>query len=357
MSAGSSELALCICAVATPVSSSTVDIVTVRHNVQVTSWIEGSLGKLKCAAKIDYITIHTPGRTKLPPMDGKAIWSRKHHGKRLTVHDTTAADIDALVATFGNARLIELEVAIDIRPPRGTPPEQCDAIVKAVMVDIFARGLEPSAGSSMVPGFRAFYRRLDKGYLVRPFNLGLPRATDQLLHGGRNDAAQVKGYWKRRDQGAPLAPEKQSARIEVRLGSEGLFGHDLLNLTDLNGFRFRKKLMPYFWHVRGTARLKPASLKARTPLMAVLSAKSDEYDQAAFNQAGVGAFGRDGKRSQSAARLLRNTPVNNRLGQALLRLERQFHKNKFVRADLSEFWGNPGPMRFRADMRQSRMTI
>lgn len=315
-----------------------------------------SLDAISVGAKIDYITIHTPGRTKLPPMDGRAIWSRKHHGKRLTVHDATAADIVALVAAFGNARLIELEVAIDIRPAKGTPPEQCDAIVKAVMVDIFARGLEPSAGGGMVPGFRAFYRRLDKGYVVRPFNLGLPRATDQLLHGGRNDAAQVKSYWKRRDQGAPLPPDKQSARIEVRLGSEGLFGHDLPTLTDLNGFRFRKKLMPYFWHFRGTARLKPASPKARTPLMAVLSAKSDEYDQAAFKQAGVGAFGRGGKRAKSAVRLLRNTPVNNRLGQALLRLERQFHKDKFVRADMAEFVGAPMPARISPDLGQSRMT-
>lgn len=193
------------------------------------------------------------------------------------------------------------------------------------MVDIFARGLDPSAGGGMVPGFRAFYRRLDKGYMVRPFNLGLPRATDQLLHGGRNDAAQVKGYLKRRDQGVTLAPHRQSARIEVRLGSEGLFGHDLVTLTDLNGFRFRKRLMPYFWHVRGTARLKPASPTARTTMMALLSAKSDEYDQVEFQRAGVGAFGRGGKRAQSSVRLLRNTQVNNRLGQALLRLERQFH--------------------------------
>lgn len=319
--------------------------------------VPASLNSCRLSAKIDYITIHTPGRTKLPPLNGKPIWPRRHYGERLTVHDATAADVDALVATFGPARIFELEIAIDHRPARGTPPEHCEAILKTVMVDIFARGLDPRAGGSMVAGFRAFYRRLDKGYLVRPFNLGLPRATDQLLHGGRNDAAQVKGYWKRRDQGATLAPKKQSARIEVRLGSEGLFGHDLLTLTDLNGFQFRKKPMPYFWHVRGTARLKPASLKARTPLMAVLSAKSAEYDQAAFNQSGVGAFGRGGKRSQSAVRLLRNTPVNNRLGQALLRLERQFHKDKFVRPDLIEFWGNPGPARLLADIEQSRMTI
>lgn len=79
------------------------------------------LSKVLLNAKIDYITVHMRGRTQLPPLNGKPIWSRKHHGKRLSVHDATAADIDALVATFGNARLIELEVAIDIRPARGTP--------------------------------------------------------------------------------------------------------------------------------------------------------------------------------------------------------------------------------------------
>lgn len=309
------------------------------------------------AAKIDYITIHTPGKVKLPALDGKPIWPRKHHGRRLTVHDATAADIDALIATFGAARLIELEIAIDLRPAGWVPAPECEVRLKAVMVDLFARGLEPSAGEGMSNTFRVFYRRLEAGYMVRPFNLGLPRPTDQQLHGGRNDAAQVKGYLKRRDQGKVLPPEKQVARVEVRLGSEGLFGHDLVTLTDIKGFRFRKKLMPYFRHVGGTARPRRRR-KANAPvtMLDVLYAKAHQYDQEQFDRTGVGAFLRGGKRAGQGARLLRDIPVNNRLGQALTRLEQRFGKTKFVRPARLIFDENPGRERLYGDPGQSRMT-
>ncbi len=183
---------------------------------------------LRFSAKIDYITIHTSGKIKLPHLDGKPKWPRPHHGNRLTVHDATAADISAMVATFGPARLIELEIAIDVRPGLSVPVDEREGMLRSIMVNIFARGLEPSGGLGMLTKFRAFYRRLDSGYQVQPFNLALPRATDQQLHGGRNDAVQVKGYLKTRDQGIALPPSQQVARVEVRMGSEGLLGHDLL---------------------------------------------------------------------------------------------------------------------------------
>ena len=67
------------------------------------------------------------------------------------------------------------------------------------MVDMFARGLEPSAGPDMAKGFRAIYRHRGGFGTVRPFNRRLPLATDQQLHGGRGDAVQVKAYLKTRD--------------------------------------------------------------------------------------------------------------------------------------------------------------
>jgi hypothetical protein len=278
---------------------------------------------LRFNAKIDYITIHTNGKISLPDLDGKPKWPRAHHGNRLTVHDATAADINALVAIFGPARLIELEIAIDVRPALNVPIDDREELLRSIMVNVFARGLEPSGGLGISKKFRAFYRRLDKGYRVQPFNLGLPRATDQQLHGGRNDAVQVKGYLKTRDQDAALPRSQQVARVEVRLGSEGLLGHDLVTLTDLGGFKFRKSLMPYFSHVAGSKRLIPLK-HSNNAVLRLMKAKQQELDQAEFERVGVGALLKGGKRCDPSVRLKRDIPLNDRLGQALMRLERQF---------------------------------
>jgi hypothetical protein len=289
------------------------------------------LSLLSFSARIDYITIRTPEKVNLPALSGKAIWPQAFSGHRLTVHDACAADIEALKNTFGPAGLVEMEVAIDLRLKKCVLPGDREAMLKSVMVDVFARGLEPSAGENMAKGFRAFYRKLETGYMVRPFSKGLPRATDQQLHGGRQDAVQVKGYWKRFDNGKTLPAEKQVARVEVRLGSIGLLGLDLLTLSDVQCFRFRKKLMPYFSHVRGTTRPVRQRRNSSNAMRNLVAAKQHELDQTFMQASGVGAFLSGGKRAGSAVRLMRDTPVNNRIGQALTRLERQFSTTKFVR--------------------------
>jgi hypothetical protein len=314
------------------------------------------LDDLIFSAKIDYITLHTLGKVKLPKLTGKPKWPMKLNGLVLTVHDATASDIDILISVFGPARLIELEIAIDVRPTYCVTADESEPLLKAVMVDMFARGLDPSAGDDMAKGFRAFYRRLDGGYIVRPFNLGLPRATDQQLHGGRDDAAQVKGYWKRRDQGVALAPEKQVARVEVRLGSAALVGHSLYTLTDIRGFKFRKSLMPYFRHVRGTRRAVLDKQSTAGTLTGLVAERQDQYDHARFQQAGVGAFLPGGKLASADVRLLRDIPVNHRLGQALARLEDRFRPTKFVRDEGLGTAGNPMLVRFDGNVGQSCMT-
>jgi hypothetical protein len=314
------------------------------------------LGTLVFDAKIDYITVHTSGKVRLPALSGKPKWPRKFHGLRLTVHDATATDIDTLIRVFGPAFIHELEIAVDARPNRHIPTEQCEAHLKAVMVEMFARGLDPRAGQDMATGFRAFYRRLEAGYMVCPFNLGLPRATDQQLHGGRDDAAQVKGYWKRRDQGVALAPEKQVARVEVRLGSAALVGHELHTLADLRGFKFRKVLMPYFRHVRGTKRTALKRQGVAGTLYGLVAERQDQFDQARFQQAGVGAFLPGGKLASADVRLLRDIAVNHRIGQALTRLEDRFRPIKFVRDEGLGTAGNPMLVRFDGNVGQSCMT-
>ncbi|MCB2029189.1 MAG: hypothetical protein KDH18_11205, partial [Rhodoferax sp.] len=139
------------------------------------------LGSVRFTGKIDYVTVQTAGRTALPSLKGRAVWPKSHGGRRLTIHDAVRGDVDAIVATLGNLRLVEFEIAIDVRPAPHVPESCRRQLLEQVMVDIFARGLDPSAGQGMSSAFRAFYRRLDKGYVVQPFNIALPRPTDQQL--------------------------------------------------------------------------------------------------------------------------------------------------------------------------------
>lgn len=289
------------------------------------------LGALSLRAKIDYVTIHTKGKVKLPSLTGKAVWPRRFNGLRLTVHDASKTDIETLIDVFGYAYISELEIAIDFRPRKAVCGSECESLLQGVMVGLFARGLEPSAGMDMSKGFRAFYRRLENGYIVRPFNLGLPRSTDQQLHGGRHDAVQVKSYWKRRDHGVDLSPTKQVARVEVRMGSAALAGHDLNTLNDISGFKFRKKLMPYFTHVSGTRRTVRGAQNSSNEMLKMLVAKQHAIDKEHFAFSGVGPFVPGGERTSTNIRLMRDIPVNHRLGQALTRLEQRFCKDKFVR--------------------------
>jgi len=315
------------------------------------------LSALVFSAKIDFVTIHTPGKMKLPKLSGKPKWPPEYHGRRLTIHDPSPADIRALAEVFGAARIVELEIANDVRPRMRIPPEDHTALMQGVMVDIFARGLEPSSGEGMSKEFRRFYRRLETGYMLPPFNLRLPRATDQQLHGRRTDPVQVKVYWKRTDFKADLAEANYSARVEVRMGSEGLFAHDLLTLTDLGNFRFRKNLMPYFRHVRGTQRVVRSKRSGPNDMLTLLAAKQHEWDQTEFKRVGVGAFVKGGKRAAGNVRLLRDTAINDRLGQALMRLERQLHAVKFVCPEPLVSQKNPMLARPSDRLDQSCMTI
>lgn len=283
---------------------------------------------LTFSAKIDYITIHTPAKVRLPALTGKAIWPKKERGRRLTVHDASARDIVVLTRVFGPARLIELEVAVDVRPAAHVQPEDREAILKSVMVNMFARGLKPDRGLAMKKQFRAFYRWHPNGCSIGPFNKRLPLPSDQQLHGGRHDAVQVKTYLKRSDARIPLHPEKQVARVEVRLGSEGLLMQGIDTLADVKTFKFRKHLMPYFSHVMGTARLARRKVGLPSPLLILLTEKNRQISLNHWNKVGIGAYLRGGTREGDDVRFIRNTKLNNRIGQALGRIDLQFQHDR-----------------------------
>lgn len=286
------------------------------------------LSKLIFKAKIDFFTVHTTGRQELPCLDGRPCWSRKENYRKLSVHDPSPADVACITQHFANPRLAELEVALDIEP-RSVDPAARSATIEALMVDLVARGLAPAVvHKDLAFHFRGAFEGTRAQFRLRPFNRRLPSAQAQQLHGKRHDALQVKSYPKRMDQGRELPLSSHVARVEVRLSGDGLHQHGLVTVVDLVGFSYRKSLMPYFRHVK-TAR-RPRTRRSEASLLSVLQEKKHEFLLQDWERVGIGTVLTGGRHAGADVRLLRNTPVNNRIGQALLRLERRM---RFVLPD------------------------
>jgi hypothetical protein len=315
-----------------------------------------SLSELTFSAKIDYVTIKTTRQVQLPALSGKPKWPPSFNGERLTVHDPSAADVVLLRDLFPRQFIHELEIAVDIRPCSFLSEGDFHDCLTRIKAGYLARQLMPVFPAGLSSGFRGTYQRLSNGYKLTPFNLRVPQAHEQHLHGRRIDGAQVKVYLKKLDNMHALPWKAHSVRVEIRLGLSGLDAHGLLHLSDLDGWRLRKELMPYFQHVKGTKRRAATSKNAPTPLRKLLTAKSDQVDQLHWNKVGVGAFLPGGKRDSEPVRFLRHQELNQRIGQALLRLQSKLSTKKFVCCVGSNIAGYPESMRLAAIQGQSPMT-
>lgn len=293
------------------------------------------LKNLRFSSKIDYLSVDGLSRVALPRLDGHPIWPASRKGERLTLHDPSASDLRRLQDLFPSGVLSELEVAVDIRSsPCQDDIDYLDMLIR-VKSDLVTKGLKPAFNEGTSSGFRGAYKPLKNGYVLAPFNRRLPGTQEQLLYGHRGDGAQVKVYLKGIDQKRPLLTKNQCVRLEVRLGQVGLDAHGLIRINDLADFRFRRELMPYFQHVQGT---KPRVTKARKSASVtsqVLFTKLQQIDTSYWKAVGVGAFERGGRREESGLRFERDTVMNQRIGQALLRLQRGHQSEKFVRSKAS----------------------
>lgn len=289
------------------------------------------LSGYRFTASIDYVTLKGLNKVALPPLNGKAKWPRSAPNK-LTVQEPSAADVRTLAGAFPSTFIDELEVCIDVRTAQRMSAEEQDKALKAFKAEFVAKRLKPSFVAGTNSGFRGAYDPFLKKTI--PYNLRVPGAEQQLLNGHRKDAEQVKCYYKRTDHGKALPVEQHCIRIEIRLNMSGLNRHSLVRLPDLLAFKFRKALMPYFRHVYGSRRPTPRQAN-RTDLLCVLRARQDADDRPHWERVGVGAFLSGGKRQKPNLIFIRDTALNNRIGQALGRLERSFAAKKFVRPVVS----------------------
>lgn len=286
-----------------------------------------ALTEYEFTASIDYLTLTGLEKRDLPPLSGKAKWPPSAPGK-LTVQEPSAADVRTLADVFPSGVLYELEVCVDVRTAKRLPAERQDELLKGFKTEFVAKRLKPIFIEGTNNGFRGAYDHNIKKTL--PYNHRVPAAHQQLLNGHRHDHAQVKSYYKRTDNRAALRIEKHRIRLEVRLDMLALDRHGLATVSDLLGFKFRTALMPYFTHVYGSRRPK-ARKSSRTALLRTVNTRQDAYDRADWERVGVGAFLPGGKREKPNLIFKRDIELNERIGQALGRLERQFAVKKFVR--------------------------
>lgn len=283
---------------------------------------------LRFTAKIDFVTVLTPHKLLLPELTGMAKWPKTGNGRRLTIHDPSPSDIQAILRECGPLRLAELEVCIDVRcAHRFTDNERTNRL-NGVMVDLFARQLDPVGGDG-IGILRGGYRVGHRGVL--PYNKKLPESSDQLLYGHRNDTAQVKAYFKRTDNRRALPTTQWSARVEVALRGMGLaHDHDLCDLSRLPGFPFRSELSKYFRHI-GSVRRKELFSPAAIAKASTAVIKSNQALQDTFRNIGIGCVLRGGRFEGIPIKKLPDAAINNRLGQALMRLEREHSAPENVR--------------------------
>ncbi|NNU43573.1 hypothetical protein [Ramlibacter montanisoli] len=61
-----------------------------------------NLSDLTFRAKIDFVTVRTPGKVQLRKLLGKPRWARSEHYKKLTIHDAAPEDVRVLVQDLAN---------------------------------------------------------------------------------------------------------------------------------------------------------------------------------------------------------------------------------------------------------------
>lgn len=272
--------------------------------------IRPPLTQLIFSPKIDYFTVGAPRGSKLPALQGRVRWHGGSSG--YTVHDATPADVRALAGL----PLRELEIAVDVRPKASIQGATREQLLEQVMLGIFAKGLSPQHD-----GCQPYFRGAWWSGSMRPFNKRLPPPRTSMVFGHKeHESWQTKAYFKTIDMCVELPVKELAARVEVTLKLEQLDLHGLHHVGDLIGFSLRRELSSYFRHVEG---LEPRALRRRpkSELHRLLVSKQAELLNAEFDRVGVGCASRGGKHEGIDVRTIADKAVNDRIGQALGRLE------------------------------------
>jgi hypothetical protein len=282
-----------------------------------------SLSNVRFSPKIDYFTIsttHRVSRAQIDRFEGKAIYPRSMANTALTIHDPTKSDIELAASYYPHSSLTEVEIAIDIRPRSASTQEEHLCALTEIKSEWIAKCLTPALPAPSQGGFRAAYLPLGSHGYPQRFNSRVPGLSEQLLYVHRTHPIQVKVYHKHLDQRKALSRDERSIRLEVRLSGEGLRRHGLDQPLDLLGFPYRKALMPYLRHAKGVE-LRERRARPPSEVIALARKTIERHHADRWERYGVGAFEEGGCSDHSDVKRRRFTEMNDRLGQALTRLE------------------------------------
>lgn len=281
------------------------------------------LSGLELSAKIDFVTVATTSKCELPALSGSIKWPRLFNNRRLTIHDPTPDDLRILVAHLRDPDILELEVAVDLRPSvRDSESDHTDKL-HHIYYEVNAR-LLPWHGariSNTVMGVFNPFKGASGG--LEPFDMRRPRKPWQAIYGHRDHPAQVKLYIKTLDQRESLPWQEHVVRTEVRLSGVALADHDLTRLSDLFGFRYRNRLSPYFRLVHDSRR-RFRHAASEGGILKVVRRRLEEIDQDTWADVGAPGF-----RDNAKVVMRRDIEANRRFGQALRRIEKLLAKTRF----------------------------
>lgn len=203
------------------------------------------LRHLEFRSKIDAINFRAAKAPSLP----KRHFSRAFGDRGFPLHDPDRRELAVIAA----APLVRLEVAIDAAPnarARGKlhgDPELSTIFMGQTFI-LLQENLFPWAGAGIPTDNDPWSFGADTGDRMRRWTKPTPR--ESFYFGRHQHSAQVKVYWKTRDQGATLPQERQSVRVELTLDEGGCRNAGLTKVGDLLDYGFRRKLRPYFHAIR-----------------------------------------------------------------------------------------------------------
>lgn len=259
----------------------------------------------------------------------KNQWSRQ-----ITVHDPTRSDIVDLGAAIGDALVMAIEIAVDLRPKRSLDATSARATLENTFSAVAAR-FRPEDQALWDHSTRGAVKK--SGGPVEPLERRMAKLGEEVVYGHRHDFMQAKMYLKERDQGKALPSEEHRVRMEVTLRRWACHEFGVNHVQDLMGFPFRSKFATHFRivdhpEVRGRNRLSLEEQARRAKRMV-----------RAWSTAGVGKFSVGDRpreeiiapavqrvqarsRSQlpiSEYKLIRDQKANAKIGAALMNLQRR----------------------------------
>ncbi len=266
------------------------------------------LRHLKFRSKVDAINFLAASAPDL----SKRQFKRAFGARGFPLHDPRRAELEAIAP----APLMRLEVAVDaipsnrVRPKLEASPELWRMFMRQTYA-LLTENLFPWAGPG-IPVDWDPWSYGERGDRLRTYTR--PEAGETFYFGREEHPAQLKIYWKVRDQGTALPLRKQTIRIELRLNEKGCRAAGLNNVGDLLDYKFRSRLRPYFHAVRPVVR--PGLFRrAPAPMRALLRDRADRELQTLVREVGAHAL-----RSHAWAYTGKGAAygeLNRRLGDAL----------------------------------------